>query len=284
MYYRRLPKFEYLAPASIKEATSLLKKHKGKARITAGGTIVVHRMKERVGVRKILIGLKGVSELDYITHKKTSGLIIGCMADLQSVADSKVVKENYGILATVCGKLGTPQIRSMGTIGGNVSCKLPEAETVPALIALGAEAEIITADGKKTVDVESLNRALKQTDLLLEIRVPTPASNAKWGYQRYTIREGIDYATVSAAVMLTSSDDICKDIKIGLGGVSTGKRAGQAENVIKGKKITDNLIKKTAQAASKNAKTASDIYFSAKYKQELLKVLVEDAIRQALSV
>ena len=283
MYYRRLPKFEYLAPASIKEASSLIKKHKGKARVTAGGTIVVHRMKERIGVRKFLIGLKGISDLDYITFKKASGLKIGCMAGLQSVADSKVVKENYGILAAACGKLGTPQIRSMGTIGGNVSCKLPEAETVPALIVLEAEAEIIAADGKKTVAIESLNRALKQTDLLVEIRVPTQASNARWDYQRYTIRQGIDYATVSAAVMLTSSDGICKDIKIGLSGVSTGKRARKAEAILKGKKITDSLIQKAALTASNNANTASDIYFSAKYKQELLKVLVEDAIRQALS-
>jgi len=228
MYYRRLPRFEYSAPKSIEEASTLLQKYKGDARVTAGGTIVIHRMKERVGVRKYLIGLKNIPELDYITFDESSGLKIGALATLQSIADSALVRERFGILSTACGRLGTPQIRNMGTIGGNVCSKFPTAETVPALIALGAEAKIVAADGKRMVSLEDLNKELKQTDMLTEIRIPPSSDNMKWSYEKFAVRERLDYATVSAAVMILPSNGRCEDCKIALGGV-TSKRAKEAE-------------------------------------------------------
>ena len=280
MYYRRLPKFEYLAPGNIEEARSLLLEHKGKARVTAGGTIVVHRMKERVGVRKFLIGLKAIKDLDFIQFDQSSGLRIGAMATLQSLTDSPVVRKRFPILGWACGNLGTPQIRAMGTIGGNICSKFPAAETVPVLIALGATARILTADGEKTVPVETLNRGLKQTDLLVEVHVPTPAADTGWGYEKYALRERLDYATASAAVVLTSMKGRCKDIRIALGGVSA-KRAKQAERAVRGQSKSDRVIERAARAAGKNAKPLADIHFSGEYKKELLKVMVRRALDQA---
>lgn len=281
-YYRRLPRFEYLAPGSVEEACSLLQKYKGKARVVAGGTIVIHRMKERIGVRKYLVGLKGIAGLAAITSDRSGGLKIGAMASLQSIADSPVVREKFETLAVACGRLGTPQIRNMGTIGGNVGCKLATAETVPALIALRAEVKVASASGEKTIVIEDLYKELEETDLVSQIHVQTPAPGTKGGYQKYAIRKGIDYATVSTAVMLTSTNGICQDIKIALGGVALpSMRAGKAEELVKGQKKTESVIAQAAQAASKDAKIASDIFFSAEYKKELLKILVARAIKQA---
>ena len=283
MYWRRLPKFEYFAPKSIEEAVSMLKEHKDEARIMSGGTIVIHNMKERVGVRKYLIGLKAIPNLDFVTFDKARGLTIGCMASLQSVADSPVVKERFQNLAVACGKLGTPQIRNMGTLGGNVCCRFPTAEAVPALVALEAEAKITTASGDKTVAVEDLYKELKGTELLTEIHVPIPPSGAKGSYQKHTIREGMDYATVCAAVQMTLTNGSCEDIRIALGGATLpSMRSKRAEEIIKGQSFTDNVVEKVAQAASEDAKTASDIYFSAEYKKELLKGIVKRAIKEVL--
>ncbi|MFH1487888.1 MAG: FAD binding domain-containing protein [Pseudomonadota bacterium] len=280
MYYRRLPKFEYLAPKSVEEVCSLLQERKGGARVSAGGTIVVHRMKERVGVRKFLIGLKAVADLDFIDFDPSSGLKIGTMASLQSVADSPVVKKRFAILARACAELGTPQIRAMGTIGGNLCAKFPTAETVPVLIALGAKARIWNAEGDRMVPIDALNKDLKQADLLTEIHVPTPDLQSGWGYEKYALRERLDYATVAAAVVMTSKGGVCADVVIALGGVPS-KRAAQAEKAVKGQKKTARVIEKAAQAASKNAKPISDIHCSAEYKKELLKVMVQRALEQA---
>jgi carbon-monoxide dehydrogenase medium subunit len=285
MYYRRLPKFEYLAPESIEDAVSMLKEHKGEARVTAGGTIVTHNMKERIGVRKYLIGLKTIPELDFIAFDEASGLRIGCMASLQSLADSPVVKEKYGSLAIACGKLGTPQIRSMGTLGGNVSCRFPTAEAVPALVALNAEVKVTTASGDKTVAVEDLYKELKGIALVTEIHVPTPPSDAKGSYQKHTIREGMDYATVCAAVRMILANGSCQGIRIAIGGATlSSMRSKRAEKMIMGQSLTDSMIEKVVQAVSEDAKTASDIYFSAKYKKELLGIMVKRAIEEILKV
>lgn len=283
MYYRRLPHFEYLAPRSIEEACSFLQKYKGETRIKAGGTIVIHRMKERIGVPKYLVSLKAIKDLDHITFDKSTGLKIGAMASLQSIADSTVVKEKSEMLAGVCRKLGTPQIRNMGTIGGNIASKFATAETLPALVALGAEAKIVTPDGEKTVAIEDLYKELKQEELITEIRVPLLASGTKAGYQKFAIRERFDYATVSAAVVMIIEKGICKDIRIALSGVTLPTmRQKRAEEAVKGKPITDSLIEKASQLASEDGKTGTDIYFSAEYKKELLKVMVERAMKQAL--
>ena len=280
MYYRRLPRFEYLAPKSIEEANSWLQNYKGDARVTAGGTIVVHRMKERIGVRRYLIGLKNIPELDAISFDESSGLKIGAMATLQSVADSPVVVEKYGILSNACAGLGTAHIRNMGTIGGNVCSKFPAAETVPALVALGATARVVSAEGERTMPVEDLNKELKQTDLLTEICVPASSGSKKWGYEKFAVRERLDHATSSAAVVILSGNGACEDCRIALGGVPS-KRAKEAEDLLRGQAITDSLVEEAAQIASQNAKTTSDIEFSAEYKKELLKIMVKRALQQA---
>ena len=283
MYYRRLPHFEYLAPRSVEEACSLLRKYKGETRIMAGGTIVIHRMKERIAVPKYLMSLKAIKNLEHITSDGSAGIKIGAMASLQSIADSPVLRDKSEILAIACRKLGTPQIRNMGTIGGNIASRFATAETVPALIALGAEAKIVTTCGEKTVVIENLYKELKEEELITEIHVPTLAPGTKGGYQKFAIRERFDYATVSAAVVMVIDKGICKEIKIALGGVTLPTmRAKRAEEALKGKTITGSLIEKAAQVASEDGRTGADIYFSAEYKKELLKVMAGRAMKQAL--
>lgn len=280
MYYRRLPKFEYLAPKNVEEAVSMLQKYSGDARVTAGGTIVVHRMKERIGVREFLIGLKSIPGLDYMDFDSLNGLRIGAMATLQSVADSPVVRDKYELLSTACGSLGTPHIRNMGTLGGNVSCKLPAAETVPALIALGAEAKLLSYEGERKVPMEDLNKELKQTDLLSEICIPVSSANKAWGYEKFAVRERLDYAVASAAVVILSGNGTCQECRIALGGVPS-KRAREAEDLLAGQAITESLVEDAANRALQRAKTSSDIEFSADYKKTLLKIMVKRALKQA---
>lgn len=280
MYYRRLPRFEYLAPQTMEEAVSLLAEHKGGARVTAGGTIVIHQMKERIGARKYLLGLKSIGGMEYIDFDEKDGLRIGTMTSLQAIADSSVVRENYSILASACNILGTPQIRNMGTIGGNICSKFLSAETVPVLTALGAEAKVISAGGEKSVPVELVNRELKQADILSEISIPFSSAGLKAGYQKFAIRERLDYATVSAAVTIKSDNGACKDIRIGLGGTAS-KSAKKAEDLARGRELTKELIEEVARTASHQARVTADLDFSAGYKKDVLRVMVKRAVEKA---
>lgn len=282
IYHRRLPKFEYLAPKTIGEVSSLLKQYKSDARILAGGTIVLHRMKERIGVRPYVIGLKAIPGLDGISLDSSKGLTIGSMARLQSIADSDLVKTNCSLLSTVCARLGTPQIRNMGTIGGNVAVRYATAESVPALIALGAKAKLLTPDEEKTIEVEDLYKEMKEDNFLVEIQIPALRGGTKTGYKKFAVRERFDYATVSASVVMSMDGKMCKDIKIGLGGVTLQTmRAKAAEDVVKGQAVTDEVIEKAAQIAADNGTVGSDVMFSAEYKKKVLKTMVKRAIKEA---
>lgn len=281
-YYRRLPKLEYMAPQSISEVSALLGQHQGEARILAGGTIVLHRMKERIGVRPYVISIKGVPDLNTIAVESTGTLRLGSLAGLQEVADVAEVKKNFPLLSTVCRALGTPQIRNMGTIGGNVASMFATAETVPALIALAAKAKIVTGAGEKLALVEELYKELKDGDLITEIRVPPLPPRTKSSYKKFAVRERLDYATVAAAVLMTMDGPTCKEIRIGLGGVTLQtRRARAAEDVMKGERVTESLIQEAAGIAADNATVGSDMMFSRDYKKKVLKVMVERAIKES---
>jgi carbon-monoxide dehydrogenase medium subunit len=282
-YYRRLPKFEYVAPKSINEVLSLLEQYKGEARLFAGGTITLHQMKERSVVRPYVIGLKGVAALDTISFDKDAGLTIGSMAFLQNVADSEQVRSHSPLLATVSGRLGTPQIRNMGTIGGNVAIRFSTSESLPALIALKAAAKLVAVGGERIVLIEDLHKEMKNSDLLTELRLPVLPAGIKVGYKKFAVRERFDYATVSAAVVMEMDGKTCKDITIGLGGVTLPTmRAKAAEDIIKGRTLTEDTIRKAAEAAAEGGRTGPDVMFSAEYKTKVLKVMVERAINEAI--
>lgn len=278
-YYRRLPKFDYLAPKSIDEASSMLQQYKGEARVLAGGTILLHRMKERIMTPAYVIGIQAIPGLDAISFDGKA-LKIGAMARLQSVADSADVKKNCPLLAEACAKLGTPQIRNMGSIGGNIACRFATAETVPALVAYAAQVKVVGPEGARTVLVEDLYKEMKAGDFIAEVIVP--ASAAKIGYKKFAIRERFDYAVVAAAVAMTMDGKTCKDVKIALGGVTfQTMRATSAEAAMAGQAVTDELIEKVAAMAADSGKAGSEPMFSAEYKKKVLKTMVKRAIKEA---
>ncbi len=279
-YYRRLPPFEYVAPKSLHEAASFLQAHQADTRVMSGGTIVLHRLKERIGRKKYLMSLKGIRGLDGIASS-SSELKLGAMTLLQAVADAPAVKKGCGMLALACARLGTPQIRAMGTIGGNIACNLATAETVPVLMALGGEATLMGGKGSRMVSVEKLYKELKDGDLVAEVLVPL-VKGQRWGYEKWAVRERFDYCIVSAAVTMTVAGKMCKDVRIGLGGVTLPtRRADRAEDVLKGQPLTDKRIDEAANVAAEDARTGADACCTAAYKKELVAVMVKRALKQA---
>jgi carbon-monoxide dehydrogenase medium subunit len=281
-YYRRLPPFEYLGPTRADEACGLLKKFGNEVRVLAGGTIVLHQMKERIGVRKYVMGLKSIHALNEISANEV--LVIGAMALHQDIADSLLVKEYAGLLGTTCGRLGTAHIRNMGSIGGNICSRFTTAETLPALVALGAEVKLVSTEGERMVPVEGLYKELRADEILTEVRIGRMTSRAKAGYEKFAWRERYDYATISAAVILTLDGDVCIDSRVGLGGVTLPTmRPRRSEEALKGKRLERKVIDEAANAASEDGRAGADLYFSSEYKKELIRVMMKRAIVQALT-
>ena len=284
-YLLTLPRFNYLAPKTIDEACSLLDKYGGAARVIAGGTDLLVSMKKREISPQYIINIKAIPELDYIHYSHEDGLKIGALATLQSVASSSIVKDKFGLLATACKKVGTPQVRNMGTIGGNICNGGPSQDTVPSLLVLEAKLKLVSLQGERVVPVDSFfispfQTALNQAELLTEIQIPTPPPRSNGCYQWLTKITAVDETLVGVAVLVTSDSagGLCKDIRIGLCSVAPVPiRARQAEELLRGKKIEADLIEQVAQVAADETRPRS----RANYRRRMTSLLVKRAINEA---
>jgi CO/xanthine dehydrogenase FAD-binding subunit len=284
-----LPRFEYLAVSSVAEACSLLSQHGKAAKVIAGGTDLLVKMKERELAPQYLVGLKGIKDLDYIKYDQGDGLKIGALTSNDSIAGSAVIRERFGLLSEAAAKIGTPQIRNMGTIGGNLGNAAPSADTAPPLITLGAKVKLVSSKGERTVPLEEFftgpgETALQTNELLTEIQVPEPMPGARGVYLKLFPRGAVDIAAVGVAVLLIlGKDGACNDARIALGAVApTPVRAKRAEAVIKGRHVKSELIQKAAETAAEEARPISDVRCSADYRREMVKVLTRRALVQCL--
>jgi len=116
----RLPPFRYLAPVSVADAVKLMADHGPEAMLVAGGTDLYPNMKRRQFEPRVLVGLRGVRDLDGVRELRDGGLTIGAGTTLTAVSRHPAVRARYEALATAAGAVSTPQLRNMGTIGGNV--------------------------------------------------------------------------------------------------------------------------------------------------------------------
>jgi len=288
-YLLKLPKFDHLEAKTIEEACSLLAKYKGKARVIAGGTDLLVSMKGREISPQYIINIKAIPNLDGINYSRKDGLVIGAMTTLAAIESSPIIGERFPILSSAAHQTGSPHIRNIGTIGGNLCNAAPSADMPPSLIGLEAKAKIKGLTGERAVTVEQFFlgpgvSALKAGEILTEVQVPNPPPHTRGVYLKLPARTAIDIAVVGVAVVVTldTKGVNIADAKIVLGAVaSTPIRARQAEDIIKGKALDDELIQKAAQAAADEAKPISDVRGSASYRKEMVKVLTNRALKQA---
>ena len=290
MFIRRLPSFEYHAPASIQEALECLSQCAGKAKVLAGGTDLLVSMKKREQVPEHLINLKGIEGLNAIRYDEKQGLAIGGLATVGDIERSHIVKEKFTALWDVVNVMAAPQVRNLGTIGGNLCSAVPSADTAPPLIALGASVRLLGAKGERSVPVESFFKGpgesvLKADEILVEVLVPNPPENSGGAYFKLMRRNAMDLALVGAAVFLRINKDkkVCQEARIALGAVApTPMRARKAEQVLVGRAVKEESAKEAGNAARLEAKPISDIRASEAYRRDMVGVLTKRAIMAAL--
>jgi CO/xanthine dehydrogenase FAD-binding subunit len=287
---RRLPEIECFFPKTIREAVSLLKKYSSKAKVFAGGTDLIPKMKRRELTPKYLISLSGIPDLKFIKYEKEKGLRIGAATTLNEILQSSMIQKRYPILAETISQMASTQVRNIGTIAGNLCNAVPSADTAPTLIVLGAQLKLVGPQKQRTVLVEDFfkgpdRNVLDRMELVSEIQIPPAPSGARGTYLKHTLRRTMELAMVGVAAYFVpnSKKEICKEIKIALGAVApVPLRAKKAEAVLMGKPFSDDLIEKTAQVASEESKPIDDIRGSAEYRKEIVRVLTKRIIEQSL--
>ncbi len=287
----RMRKFEFLNPSSLAEALGLLKQFGAEARVIAGGTDLVVQMKNKLVTPQRVINLLNVPELMGM-NRNGRGLRVGALTKHAALENSPSLRDGWGILASAAHKVGSPQIRRLGTLGGNLCNASPAADTAPALLVLEAEASSARPEGERHIPLESFFTGpgltvLKEDEILKEIFIPEIPANSSWAYLKLGRRKSLDLALVSAAVLLTmdSARGTCHRARVALGAVSpTPIRARKAEKFLEGKKLGEAIIQEAGKIAQQECCPISDIRASAEYRREMVMVIVERAIKKSLGI
>jgi len=281
--------FEYFTPSTVKEAIQLLESQGDEAKIIAGGQSLVAMMNFRAARPEVLIDINNIKELDYL-REEGDELVIGALTRERTLEVSPLVKEKCPILAKAITHIGHLPIRFRGTIGGTLVHADPTAEIPIVATALDATMKIMGPSGERVLGADEffltyLTSAIEESEILVEVRIPTLLSkSAAWSYQDIARRHG-DFAIVAVATILSLNDDgICQEARIAFGGVApTPIRVKEAEATLTGQKITDSLIEETAikAAESDDVDPDSDYHATAEYRRAMAKVLTQRGLKEA---
>jgi CO/xanthine dehydrogenase FAD-binding subunit len=281
--------FDYRAPTTLDEALSLLEQHGEDARVVAGGTALVIMMKQRLVRPELLVSLRRIPELSHIAAENGT-LRIGATALHRSVETSPVVRDRWPLLAETFRHVATVRIRNMATVGGGLAHGDPNQDPPPALIALDARVRLQSKAGQREIPLQSLFLDYYDTDVrpgevLTEVLVPAPAPRTGWAWMKFLPRTADDYATVSAACLLTLDDagERCRDVRIALGSAGTTPiRAEAAEAMLRGEAPTPERLREAAQQVAPAVDPISDFRGSSEYKREMAVVWTRRGLEQAL--
>jgi carbon-monoxide dehydrogenase medium subunit len=282
--------FEYRTPKSLKEVHANLKEFGSDAKLIAGGTSLVIMMRQRLVRPNCLVSLRSVRGLNSI-EVHDGGIRIGGLATHREVESSSLVRRRLPLLAETYHHVATVRVRNMATVGGGLAHADPNQDPPPTLIALGATVKVTSADGSRTIPLDDFftdyyETVLKPDEIVTEVFIPKMAPNSAGAYLKFLPRTADDYATVSAAAVLTldKSKKMISDVRIALGSVGvTPIRATAAEAVLRGQLLKSEAFAEAGEKAKEAVDPISDFRGSAAYKKEMAGVFVRRALEKALA-
>jgi len=280
---------EFFSPRDLEEACELLDRYMGKAHVhvLAGGTNVMAMMNKKLLSPKVLIYI-GESGLNYIKDNGDD-LIVGGTTTFSDIMHSNQIEKDAPLLVDVVSHMGSPAIRNMGTIGGNLANGSPASDSSTALLALGAGLVLISKAGERSIACDDFflapgRTALKPNELIREVVVPKSSSGAKWAYYKLGRRKAHSLSVASVAIWCQMDKTRCINARIALGAVApTPMLAGEAASILEGEPFKDSVIEKAAKAAAQEADPIDDLRGSAWYRRRVIEVLVKRLLRQMVS-
>lgn len=278
--------FEYFAPRSVLEASELLQRYGSEAKVLAGGQSLIPLMKFRLANPAYLIDLKNVPGMSTL-EERDDALVMGAMVRETALETTPMIRQRYPGVAETSAVIADPLVRNFATIGGNLAHADP-ANDHPAMM-LAARANVIAGGprGHRMIPidaflVDTFETALTPDEILVEIRLPRPASRTGSAYTKLERKVG-DYAIAAVAAQVTLDGDVCTQAGIGLTNVGPKAiRASAAEAFLVGKRLSDDdVIREAARLAAAAADPSGDLRGPADYKRNVVRTLAGRTLRAA---
>jgi aerobic carbon-monoxide dehydrogenase medium subunit len=277
--------FVYHRPASVNEAVRLLADFGDEGRPLAGGHSLIPMMKLRLATPAHLVDLAGVSELRGI---RTEGgdIVIGAMTTQHELIHSEVLSAKIPILRETSLVIADPQVRYVGTLGGNVANGDPGNDMPAVMMCLGATYHLAGQARERRVSARDFYQgayftALEPDEILTAVRIPVPADGHGHAYEKLKRKIG-DYATAAAAVVLTMHGGTVASCSIGLTNLAeTPLWAEQAASIVTGSTLDAATAQRAAAAAEAITSPASDTRGPAHYRTKMAGIMVARALARA---
>ena len=280
--------FELFSPTTIDEAIQNLVAAGEDGKVIAGGTALMILLKQRLFSPEFLINVSGIQELKSIHYEEGAGIRIGSGVTHIEVENNAIIKQRFPILVQATHHVGNIRIRNAGTIGGNICQADSQCDPPAALVALDAKIRLRGLE-ERTAGVDDFILGKYETDLrpseiLTEILIPEDMSNLRFAYERVTIGSKENRPSVIVAVTLDIKEEKCAKFRLVIGAADNKPlRIKAAEDIILGKKITEELIAEIADLATDAVQPMSDLRGSDAYKKEMVRVYVKRGINNAIN-
>jgi carbon-monoxide dehydrogenase medium subunit len=280
--------FSYHRPTSIQEAVGLLAKLGDDGRALAGGHSLIPMMKVRLATPANLVDLAAIAELKGI-RSDGSDIVIGAMTTQHDLIGSDLLAAKVPILRETSLQIADPQVRYLGTLGGNVANGDPGNDMPAVMICLGASYHIAGKGGERRIAARDFYQgayftALESGDVLTAVRIPVPAAGHGYAYEKLKRKIG-DYATAAAAVVLTMKGGKVDSCSIGLTNVAeTALWAEEAAKILTGSALDAATVKRAVAAAEAITAPATDARGPAIYRTKMAGVMLTRALGRAKSL
>jgi aerobic carbon-monoxide dehydrogenase medium subunit len=279
--------FAYHRPSSVKEAVGLLAQFGDDGRALAGGHSLIPMMKLRLATPANLVDLGGIADLKGV-RADGNDIVIGAMTTQHDVIGSPLLGDKIPILRETSEQIADPQVRYLGTLGGNVANGDPGNDMPAVMLCLNATYQIAGRAGERRIAAREFYQgayftALEAGDVLTAVRIPIPAAGHGYAYEKLKRKVG-DYATAAAAVVLTMSGGKVGTCSIGLTNVAeTPLWAQEAATILTGSTLDAATVKRAVAAAEAITAPATDARGPAQYRTKMAGVMLSRALARAKS-
>jgi carbon-monoxide dehydrogenase medium subunit len=277
--------FDYAAPATVAEVLSLLADAEREVKVLAGGQSLIPMLNMRLARPEVLVDIGRVGELAELRVDERGWLRVGAAVRQATAQHAAEVREGWPLLAEAIGRIGHPQIRNRGTVGGSLAHHDPAAELPTAAIALDAEVVLAGPAGRRTLPateffVGTFQTALAPDELLVEIGFP-PCTGTGWAFAELARRHG-DFATIGVAVRLRRrAGRIAEARVVFCGAGTTPVRVLGAERALIGAPETRAGREAAGEQVRRTLRPPDDVHATGAYRREAAVVLLHRAIDTA---
>ena len=283
---------KYLQPLTAREALEMLAEHEGRALVIAGGTDVIPMLRQGDIKAEALVDITRLPGMGGIA---TEGDLIslGGLVSHGQIASSPLIREKAGLLAEAAGTVGSPQIRNVATVGGNLVSAQPAADVTLPLLALNARVTVLSLAGEREIPLAQFFPSQGRPaidcrrEILTRVRFPALVKNQGGSYLRLSLRKALALPMLASAFVVTVDPKMkrIKEAAISLGPVApTPFRAARTEAGLRNAPISKETLEEAARTAFDEANPRSSLLRGSKdYRKEMVKVFVRRGLSRALA-